>query len=29
MTFSNYDVQVNPIYKRLNFLKVQDIKWPD
>jgi len=25
MTFSNDDAQVNPIYKRLNFLKVQDI----
>jgi len=25
MTFSNYDAQVSPIYKRLNFLKVQDI----
>ena len=25
MTFSNYDAQVSPIYKRLNFLKAQDI----
>ena len=25
MTFSNYDAQVRPIYKRLNFLKAQDI----
>jgi len=25
MTFSNYDAQLNPIYKRLNFLKAQDI----
>jgi len=24
MTFSNYDAQVRPIYKRLNFLKAQD-----
>ena len=26
MTFSNYDAQVSPIYKRLNFLKAQDIQ---
>jgi len=25
MTFNNYDAQVSPIYKRLNFLKAQDI----
>ena len=25
MTFRNYDAQVCPIYKRLNFLKAQDI----
>jgi len=25
MTFGNYDAQVSPIYKRLNFLKAQDI----
>jgi len=25
MTFSNYDAQVSPIYKRLHFLKAQDI----
>jgi len=25
MTFSNYDAQVSPIYKRLKFLKAQDI----
>jgi len=25
MTFSNYDAQVSPICKRLNFLKAQDI----
>ena len=25
MTFSNYDAQVSPIYKRLDFLKAQDI----
>ena len=25
MTFSNYDAQVRPIYKRLNFQKAQDI----
>jgi len=25
MTFSNYDAQVSPIDKRLNFLKAQDI----
>jgi len=25
MTFSNYDTQRSPIYKTLNFLKVQDI----
>ena len=25
MTFSNYDAQVSPIYKRLNFFKAQDI----
>jgi len=25
MTFSNYDAQVSPIYKRSNFLKAQDI----
>ena len=25
MTFSNYDAQVSPFYKRLNFLKAQDI----
>jgi len=25
MTFSNYDAQVTPIYKRVNFLKAQDI----
>ena len=31
MTFSNYDTQVSPIYKRLNVLKAQDIynwNWP-
>jgi len=25
MTFSNYDAQVSPIYKRLHFLKARDI----
>ena len=25
MTFSNHDAQVSPIYKRMNFVKAQDI----